>query len=68
MSLRNGEFQSENWRRRSRTASSWNFPGAKEKVDNLLTQRFTMLRELSPSSEGGIWKVRLVLDSREAIM
>ncbi len=41
------------------------FSGAKEKVDNLLTQRFTMLRELSPSSEGGIWKVQLVLDSRE---
>jgi preprotein translocase subunit SecD len=41
------------------------FSGAKEKVDNLLSQRFTMLRELSASSEGGIWKVRLVLDSRE---
>ncbi|MCJ7785859.1 MAG: protein translocase subunit SecD, partial [Desulfobacterales bacterium] len=41
------------------------FSGAKEKVDSLLSQRFTMLRELSPSSEGGIWKVRLVLDSRE---
>jgi len=41
------------------------FSGAKEKVDNLLSQRFTMLHELSPSSEGGIWKVRLVLDSRE---
>ncbi|HMK52808.1 MAG TPA: hypothetical protein VK551_09915, partial [Thermodesulfobacteriota bacterium] len=32
------------------------FSGAKEKVDNLLTQRFTMLRELSSSGEGGIWK------------
>ena len=41
------------------------FSGAKEKVDSLLSQRFTMLRELSPSSEGGIWKVRLVLDSKE---
>lgn len=41
------------------------FSGAKEKVDNLLSQRFTMLRELSSSSEGGIWKTRLVLDSRE---
>jgi preprotein translocase subunit SecD len=41
------------------------FSGAKEKVDNLLSQQFTMLRELSPSSEGGIWKVQLVLDSRE---
>ena len=41
------------------------FSGAKEKVDSLLSQRFTILRELSPSSEGGIWKVRLVLDSKE---
>jgi len=41
------------------------FSGAKEKVDSLLSQRFTMLRELSPSGEGGIWKVQLVLDSRE---
>ena len=42
------------------------FSGAKEKVDNLLSQRFTMLRELSPSGgEGGIWKYQLVLDSKE---
>jgi preprotein translocase subunit SecD len=41
------------------------FSGAKEKVDSLLSQRFTMLRELSTSSEGGIWKVQLVLDSKE---
>jgi preprotein translocase subunit SecD len=41
------------------------FSGAKEKVDNLLTQRFTMLRELSSSGDGGIWKVQLVLDSKE---
>jgi preprotein translocase subunit SecD len=41
------------------------FSGAKEKVDGLLSQRFTMLRELASSTEGGIWKVRLVLDSRE---
>jgi preprotein translocase subunit SecD len=41
------------------------FTGAKEKVDNLLSQRFTMLRELSSSGEGGIWKVQLVLDSKE---
>ena len=41
------------------------FSGAKEKVDNLLSQRFTMLRELSSSGEGGIWKVQLVLDSKE---
>jgi preprotein translocase subunit SecD len=34
-------------------------------VDNLLTQRFTMLRELSSSGEGGIWKVQLILDSKE---
>jgi preprotein translocase subunit SecD len=41
------------------------FSGAKEKVDNLLSQRFTMLRELSSSGEGGVWKVQLVLDSKE---
>jgi preprotein translocase subunit SecD len=42
------------------------FSGAKEKVDNLLSQRFTMLRELSSSgAEGGIWKYQLVLDSKE---
>ncbi len=41
------------------------FSGAKEKVDNLLTQRFTMLRELSSSGDGGIWKTQLVLDSKE---
>jgi len=41
------------------------FSGAKEKVDNLLTQRFTMLRELSSSGDGGIWKLQLVLDSKE---
>jgi preprotein translocase subunit SecD len=41
------------------------FSGAKEKVDNLLSTRFTTLRELSSSGEGGIWKVQLVLDSKE---
>ncbi len=41
------------------------FSGAKEKVDNLLTQRFSMLRELSSSGEGGIWKYQLILDSKE---
>jgi preprotein translocase subunit SecD len=41
------------------------FSGAKEKVDNLLSQRFTMLRELTSSGEGGIWKIQLVLDSKE---
>jgi preprotein translocase subunit SecD len=42
------------------------FSGAKEKVDNLLSTRFTTLRELFSSGEGGIWKVQLVLDSKEA--
>jgi preprotein translocase subunit SecD len=41
------------------------FSGSKEKVDSLLSQRFTMLRELSSSGEGGIWKTQLVLDSKE---
>lgn len=41
------------------------FSGAKEKVDNLLSTRFTTLRELSSSGEGGIWKVQMVLDSKE---
>ena len=41
------------------------FSGAKEKVDNLLIQRFQMLHELSSSGEGGIWKLQLVLDSKE---
>jgi len=41
------------------------FSGPKERVDNLLSQRFTMLHELSSSGEGGIWKVELVLDSKE---
>jgi len=41
------------------------FSGDKEKVDNLLSRQFTMLRELSPSGAGGIWKYQLVLDSKE---
>ncbi len=41
------------------------FSGAKEKVDNLMSRQFTMLRELSSSGEGGIWKYQLVLDSKE---
>ena len=41
------------------------FSGAKEKVDNLLSRQFTMLRELSSSGEGGIWKYQLLLDSKE---
>ena len=42
------------------------FSGAKEKVDNLLGTHFPMLRELSSSGEGGIWKVQMLLDSKEA--
>jgi preprotein translocase subunit SecD len=41
------------------------FSGAKEKVDNLLTQRFPMLHEKPASSEGGIWKYQFVLDSKD---
>jgi len=41
------------------------FSGAKEKVDNLLTQRFPMLHEKPASSEGGIWRYQFVLDSRD---
>ena len=41
------------------------FSGSKEKVDNLLIQRFTMLHEKSSSGEGGIWKYRMVLDSKD---
>lgn len=41
------------------------FSGAKEKVDNLLTQRYVAMRELPPSESGGIWKYQLVLDSKE---
>ena len=41
------------------------FSGAKEKVDNLLSRRFTMLHELSPTEAGGIWKVQLILDTKE---
>lgn len=42
------------------------FSGAKEKVDNLLTQRYAAMHELSTSESGGIWKYQLVLDSKEA--
>jgi preprotein translocase subunit SecD len=42
------------------------FSGAKEKVDNLLTQRFPMLHEKPVSGEGGIWKYQLILDSKDA--
>ena len=41
------------------------FSGVKEKVDNLLTQRYSQMRELSSSESGGIWKYHLVLDSKE---
>jgi preprotein translocase subunit SecD len=41
------------------------FSGAKEKVDNLLTQRFPMLHEKPGSGEGGVWKYQLFLDSKE---
>jgi len=41
------------------------FSGAKEKVDNLLSSRdFSMLKQMQPSEERGIWKFQLVLDSR----
>ncbi len=40
------------------------FSGAKEKVDNLLSSRdFSMLKQMQPTEEGGIWKLQLVLDS-----
>jgi len=42
------------------------FSGVKEKVDNLLTQRFPMLHEKPVSGEGGIWKYQLILDSKDA--
>ncbi len=41
------------------------FSGDKGKVDNILSQRFTMLHELSFSEEKGIGKLQLVLDSKE---
>ena len=39
--------------------------GSRERVDNLLNQRFPMLHEKTSSGEGGIWKYQLVLDSRD---
>ena len=44
---------------------SLDFSGAKEKVDNVLTQHFGMLHELSSSEQGGVWKVQFVLDTKE---
>jgi preprotein translocase subunit SecD len=40
--------------------------GVKEKWENLLTQRYAVMHELSSSEQGGIWRVTLVLDSKEA--
>jgi preprotein translocase subunit SecD len=39
--------------------------GSKEKLDNLLVQRFLMLHEKTSSGQGGIWKYAFVLDSKE---
>ena len=44
---------------------SFEFSGAKERVDNLLTQRYAAMSEISASESGGIWKYQLVLDSKE---
>jgi preprotein translocase subunit SecD len=44
---------------------SLEFSGAKEKVDNLLTRQFAMLHELSSMEVEGVWKVQLVLDTKE---
>jgi preprotein translocase subunit SecD len=41
--------------------------GAKEKWDKLLSERYSGLQELSAKDiGGGIWRIELVLDSREA--
>jgi preprotein translocase subunit SecD len=40
--------------------------GTKEKWETLLAQNYPILRELSSSEEGGIWRLVLVLDSKEA--
>ena len=34
-------------------------------MDNLLIQQFATLHQLSPTEEGGIWKVQLILDPKE---
>jgi preprotein translocase subunit SecD len=39
--------------------------GAKDKLDSLISQKFPNLQELSATEQGGIWKITLVLDSRE---
>jgi preprotein translocase subunit SecD len=41
------------------------FSGDKGKLDSVLSQRFTMLHELSFTEEKGIGKLQLVLDSKE---
>ncbi len=41
--------------------------GEKEKWEKLLSERYSILQELSSEKvEGGIWKIRLVLDSKQA--
>jgi len=40
--------------------------GSREQLDNLLAQRYNTLRELSSSDEGGIRRLVLILDSKEA--
>jgi len=42
------------------------FSGEKEKWEKLLVERYSMMRELSSSQTGGVWKVELVLDSKQA--
>ena len=51
---------------REKDAITLEFSGAKERVDNLLTQQFPMLHEKPSSGEGGIWKYQLFLDPKEA--
>ncbi len=50
---------------REKDAIFLEFSGPKEKVDNLLSQRFPMLHEKPTSGEGGVWKYQLVLDSKD---
>jgi preprotein translocase subunit SecD len=40
--------------------------GVKEKWESVLTQRYAVMHELSSSEQGGIWRLTLVLDSKEA--
>ena len=41
------------------------FSGEKEKWEKLLVERYSMMRELSSSQTGGVWRVELVLDSKQ---